>query len=97
MINNPIIITDYARMYVEDNNYTMEYRIKAGTTPGGEKARNEWRWICGGYFPTAESAFRDFVDNAPIYSPEELKTFKDLVECIKTAEKRMTELLGKFC
>ncbi|MFZ2226479.1 MAG: hypothetical protein WA064_03415 [Candidatus Moraniibacteriota bacterium] len=95
MINNPIKITDYARMYVEDNNYTMEYRVKTGVTPGGGKAKNEWKWILGGYFPTIESAFRDFVENAPIYSPEELKSLRDLVECIKTAEERMTELLGK--
>jgi len=94
MIKNPIKISDYARMYVEDNNYTMEYRIKTGTKPDGSKAKEEYKWILGGYFPTAGSALRDFVANTPVYSPEELKTFKDLVDCIKEAERRMTELSG---
>ena len=93
MIKNPIKISDYARMSVEDNNYTMEYRIKAGTKPDGSEAKNEWKWILGGYFSTAESALQDFVANAPVYAPEELKTLKELVDCIKGAEKRMTELL----
>jgi|GEM_PF-6488440 len=94
MIKNPIKISDYARMSVEDNNYTMEYRIKAGTKPDGSQARGEWKWILGGYFPTIGSALRDFVANAPVYSSEELKTLKELADCIKDAEKRMTELLG---
>lgn len=93
MINNPIKISDYARIFIEDNNYTMEYRIKAGAKPDGSKAKSEWKWICGGYFPTAESALQDFIANAPVYSPEELRTLKDLVDCIKSAEKGMTELL----
>jgi hypothetical protein len=71
----------------------MEYRTKAGTKPDGSKAKCEWKWIVGGYFPSAESALQDFITNAPVYSPEELKTLKDLVGCIKSAEKRMVELL----
>ncbi len=81
-------------MSVEDNNYTLEYRVRAGAKPDGSQAKSEWKWILGGYFPTVGSALRDFVANAPVYSEEELKSLKDLVDCIKKAEKRMTELLG---
>ena len=94
MIKNPIRITDYAKLSIEDNNYVLHYRIKAGKKPNGSEAKSEWKWILGGFFPTAGSALQDFVTNAPVYSPEELKTFKDLVNCIKGAEKRMKELAG---
>lgn len=94
MIKNPIEITDYAKLSVEDNNYVLHYRVKAGKKPNGSEAKREWKWILGGYFPTAGSALRDFVANAPVYSEEELKSLKELVDCIKKAEKRMTELLG---
>ena len=95
MIKNPIEVNDYARIFVEDSNYTLEYRVRTKAKLDGSKAKSEWKWICGGYFPTAGSALRSFVENAPVYSPEELNSFKDLVACIKNAEKRISELLGQ--
>lgn len=94
MIKNPIKITEYAKLSVEDNSYVLHYRVKAGKKPNGSDAKSEWKWMLGGYFPTAGSALRDFVVNAPVYSEKELKSLKDLVGCIKKAEGRMTELLG---
>ena len=82
-----INIDKNSRLFIEDNNYTLEYRQKP--KDGGE-GKN---WRVGGYFPTLESLVKDWVINAPSRSETPLRSLQEVVKCIQDAEKHREKLL----
>ncbi len=94
MVKKPIKINEYSRLTIEDSNYVVEYKVKAGIRPDGEKPKNEFKWNVGGYFQTLELALNDWVANSPIYTEEDHKSLKDVVKCIQGAEVTVKKLIA---
>lgn len=91
-----IEIDEDSRIRVEENNYTLEYRVKVGLKPDGTKSDKEYRWIVGGYFPSLVALANDWVSNAPARKKDgdlPIKNMRELVECIQNAEKHITSLI----
>ena len=84
-----------SRMLIENNNYILEYRVKAGKAPGGADPKEEYKWQVDGYFPTLDVLLKDWVANAPYRSKESLKSLQDVVDCIHEAEAHMDKLLAR--
>ena len=82
-----IKIDEEARIKVEDNNYTLQYKRKNG--------KDENRWDVGGYFSTVESLLKDYVTNAPARSNQAIHDLKGLIFCIQEAERHIERLLIK--
>lgn len=72
-----------SRVKIEDNNYTLEYLIEGSGEP---------KWEVDGYFPTLESLLVDWVTNAPARSQEDIKSLKEVIVCIKEAQKLIINL-----
>lgn len=83
----PIMLSPGARLEIEDNNYILKYKVE---TKDGSA-----RWSVGGYFPTLESALQDYIKNAPARSSKAIHDLSGVIECIKEAEKRITNLITK--
>jgi hypothetical protein len=91
-----ISIDEDSRIRVEENNYTLEYRVKVGLKPDGTKSDKEFRWIIGGHFPDLVSLSIDWINNVPARRKDgdlPIKNMKELVDCIQTAEKHITDLI----
>lgn len=89
-----IKIDENSRILIEEDNYTLEYRIPKGEFQG--KKGLGFRWIIGGYFPTLDSALKDWVINAPSHQKaSRIKCLQDVVKCIQEAEKHIEELIHK--
>jgi hypothetical protein len=88
-----INIDEDSRIRIEEDSYTLEYRVKVGLRPDGTKSNKEFRWIIGGYFPTLVSLANDWVSNAPARRKASISTMKELVETIQNAEEYITNLI----
>lgn len=81
-------------MLIEDNNYTLEWKVPKGDFQG--KQGIGFKWDLGGYFPTLDSLLKDFVINAPSHAkPSEIKSLQDVVDCINEAEAKIEKLIHK--
>jgi len=83
-----IKIDENSKMIVDDNNYTLYYKIK------DSKAKEGKNWRVGGYFPTMESLLNDWVTNAPANATEPPATLKEVVDVIKSAKKHIAKMLA---
>ena len=91
---NYIKIDENSRILLEDNNYTLEYRVKTGLKPDGTKSLKEFKWILGGYYPTLASLCTSWVENAPSHqNPDKIQSLRDIVVCLQEAEKHITKLI----
>ena len=89
---NKVKIDKNSRVLIEDNNYTLEYRVPKGDFRG--KKGVGFKWQLGGYFPTMEQLLNDWVRNAPSKQKDgQIKELKDIVDCIKNAEQHIAKLL----
>jgi len=88
-----ISIDEDSRIRIEENNYTLEYRVKVGLKPDGTKSDKEFRWIVGGYFPDLVSLSIDWINNVPARRKASISTIKELAEIIQNAEKHITDLI----
>ena len=91
---NNIKIDENTRMLIEDNNYTLEYRVPKGEFMG--KKAVGFKWVLGGYFPTLDTLLQDYIKNAPSHpnaSDLPVRNLKEVVDCIQRAEKRVEELI----
>ena len=85
-----IKIDENSRMLLEDNNYTLQYRVKDSTAKDEEK-----RWSVGGYFPTLDTLLQDWVINAPAHTSVPPATLQEVVQVIQKAEKHIETLIHK--
>jgi hypothetical protein len=89
-----IKIDENSRILLEEDNYTLEYRVKSGMTPEGKAPIKEFKWIIGGYFPTLASLATDWVSNAPSHQKDgKIQSLQDVVECIQKAEVHIEKLI----
>jgi hypothetical protein len=89
-----IKIEDHARMLIEDNNYTLEWRIPKGDFQG--KKGIGFTWQLGGYFQSLDALLKDYVINRPSHlKPSETaaRNLNEVVKCIQEAEKRIEKLI----
>jgi len=89
-----IKISETARMLLEDNNYTLEYKVPKGDFQG--KKGIGFKWEIGGYFNSLDHLLQDWVRNAPSHQNDRetaLKTLQDVVDCIRSAEKHIEKLI----
>lgn len=91
---NYIKIDENSRILIEDNNYTLEYRVAKGDFQG--KKGIGFHWVLGGYFPTLDSLLKDWVTNAPSHAnPSKIKCLQDVCKIIQDAEKHIENLIHK--
>lgn len=87
-----IPIDENSRMFIEDNNYTLQYR-RTGIDPKTGKMGKGDMWVLGGYFPTMDTLLQDWVINAPAHAKQPPESLKEVCQIIKDAEKLITNLL----
>ena len=91
---NYIKIEEHARLLIEDNNYTLEWKVPKGEFQG--KKGIGFRWELGGYFPDMASMCMDYIKNRPSHlKPSEtpLRNLQEVVKCVQEAEKRIEKLI----
>ena len=88
----PVKIDDTTRMFVEDDNYTLEYKVPKGDF--GEKKGTGFKWVLGGYFATIDQILYDYCKNAPSHQKEgSIKSLQDIVDCIREARETIKKLI----
>jgi hypothetical protein len=91
---NYIKIDENARILIEDNNYTLEYKVAKGDFQG--KKGIGFHWVLGGYFHTLDTLLKDYVINAPSHAnPSNIKCLQDVCTCIQEAEAKIEKLIHK--
>ena len=91
---NKVKIDDTTRILVEDDNYTLEYKVKSGLKPDGTKSTKEFKWVLGGYFPTIEQVLNDYVKNAPSHQKDgSIQSLQDIIDCIREARETIKKLI----
>ena len=85
-----IPIDKYAKIEIEDNNYTLLYKREKT-----DNAIERRQWCLGGYFPTLEQLLDDYVKNAPAHDRHALHSLQEVVDCIQNAQNRIEKLITK--
>ena len=83
-------------MLIEDKNYTLEWKVKAGVRPDGKDPASEYKWVLGGYFATLDQLLLDYVASSPSHQNDgKIKSLQDVCKVIQDAEATIKKLIHK--